>query len=292
MKETTKAYIAGLIDAEGDYSIGRSVVKNRYVSFDPLIRFTTTYKPVVKWAIQNFGGVYKPYDWNNGLWKQYYCWKFSSDMHAARFLRLILPYIWIKRAEANLLLEYYSLNGQQNKMKREELHARMVEIKQQRESLTPNMPSFPKKTVHAYFAGIFDGEGSAFILKYKYDDTAFHYRSCVSASNTFKPLVLCFEKIYNGFWRERPPHNGILPMYEWNLTRQKEQEQFILALLPYVKIKREQMKLLLNFIRMRGQRNPAERDALYIKVRQLNGKKIESELHGDVQSDTAVTQPS
>ena len=137
---------------------------------------------------------------------------------------------------------------------------------------------------------MFDGEGSSYIIKVEQAHcNGFQYRSGVSLGNTYKPLILELHRIYGGSWRERPPHNGKLPMFEWEMKRQEDQEKFLLDVLPYLKTKREQSKILLNFIRMRGERNPAKREEMHRQVRALNGKKIESELHGDMQSAPLVT---
>jgi hypothetical protein len=294
LKETTKAYAAGLIDAEGGYSISVSTNKLGYKQFDPMIRFTTTYRPVVNWMVKHFGGVAaKPKAWDVETgWKDYSCWKFSSDKHASRFLVAILPYIWMKRDEALVLREYFELNGKQDVAGRESLVRKLAEAKNNRESVTTNTPGFPQvaKAVHAYLAGVFDGEGSAYIVKFRQGQCdGYGYRAGVSLGNTFQKLVLEMQRIYGGVWRERPPHNGTLPMYEWELKRQEDQERFLLAMLPYLQIKREQANLVLQFIRLRGERSPEKREVMYQKVRALNGKKRESELAGNRESGLTVT---
>ena len=291
MKETTKAYMAGLIDAEGCYSLSRHVNKLGYVMFDPEIRFTTTHLPTARWAVSNFGGAYRTNVWSTG-WKTYYQWKIGNDRGASDFLDLITPFIWMKKAEAEILREYFDLKGSMNKAKRELLYQRMSELKS-RESVTTNTPNFSidDKTTHAYMAGIFDGEGSAYIIKYfQQFHRSFAYRAVASVANTNTSLTEQLVRLYGGKTRPKALRNGgRLPMFEWEVSRNAEKEQFLLSVLPYLTIKKEQAKAVLEFTRLNGKVNPNKRSELHLLVSSLNGKKIESVLRSDTQSAPLVT---
>lgn len=280
--------MAGLLDAEGCYSLSKHIRPNGYVMYDPLIRFTTTHKPTADWVVANFGGTLKKREWTTGCWKTYYQWRFGSDKHAAEFLSLVLPYISIKKKEALVLREYYDLSGCINPEKRDQLFQNMVELKN-RESVTTEMLSLPfeGKEINAYFAGIFDGEGSAYIVKYTQTKGGLGYRPHVSVGNSYRPLINALYDIYGGSTRDRGIQNSNLPMYDWDLRRVADQEKFILAVLPYLNIKREQSKLLLEFVRLGGKPNPQKRMEFHSKMRILNGKKIQSDLAGDRKSEPA-----
>lgn len=278
--------MAGLLDAEGCYSLSKHTRPNGHVMYDPLIRFTTTHKPTADWVVANFGGTLKKRDWANGPWKTYYQWRFGSDKHAAEFLSLVLPYVSIKKKEALLLQEYYDLTGRINPEKREQLFQTMVKLKN-RESVTTETLSFSFEgsCINAYFAGIFDGEGSAYVLKYTQTKGSTGYRPHVSVGNSYYPLLSALYFYYGGSTRSRGTHNGNLPMYDWDLRRVSDQEKFLLSVLPYVSIKRDQSLLLLEYLRMNGARDIEKRKEYYFKMRVLNGKKIQSDLAGDRKSD-------
>ena len=194
LTETSLAYAAGLIDADGSIYISKCIRKDGYTSYDPTLMVRSTHLPTIKWLISKFGGTYDKTVWKDKNHKDYYRWKFSSDVHAARFLDKILPYIWIKKNQAFLLKDYYSLNGNQNKQKREELYTKVSELNQN-SSLTTNMSRLPleSKARQAYFAGMFDGEGSSYIIRVKQSSQSrgkgFYYRACVCLGNTCENII-------------------------------------------------------------------------------------------------------
>ena len=284
MKDTRFAYVAGLIDADGSLYISKSVDKYGYAHYDPIVMIRSTHLPTVKWLIKIFGGTYDRSVWKKGCWKDYYRWKFSSDKHASRFLDKILPYLWLKRKSALVLREYYRLSGIQCKVRRDILYHRAVEANHSL-SVTPNTSSLSLKRNlrQAYLAGMFDGEGSSYILRVKQRRcTGFYYRACVSLGSTCREIVQELQKVYGGFVRKRPPHNGVLWMYEWDVKDNYGKENFLLSILPYLRTKTEQSKIVLNFVRLNGQPLPEKRKSMWLTCSKLNGKKIETELHGDV----------
>jgi len=272
LKETRFAYVAGLIDADGDLTISRSA-SSGYVQYDPLIRIGSSHIPTLKWLVAKFGGYFrktKPVDGR----KSFYIWKFSSDKHASRFLERVYPYLWLKKSQAEVLQKYYSLIGTQNPTEREIL-AHQIRKLNQSESHTTNTSrvSLTGKMLQAYLAGAFDGEGSCYILRAKQSKGDSHYyRASVSFGSTWKAIVVCFVKKYGGCWRERPPHNfGKLTMYQWDVRDNPTRLKFLLYTLPYLITKREQAKLVLTFIRIKGS-NPSLRESLRQGCCQLNGR--------------------
>lgn len=289
MKETRYAYVAGLIDADGCFGISRCVVKGGYISYDPTIRVRSTHLPTIKWLVNTFGGTFSHGKWENDDWKDYYLWKFSSDVHASRFLDKILPYLWLKQAQGLVLREYFAMNGAMSPSKRETLYTEMIELNQS-ESLTTNTSrlSLTGKLRHAYFSGVIDGEGSFYVIKGNQSSgKGVWYRAAISLGNTCKPLVVSLKEEYGGAWRKRPPHNGVLPMYQLDIQDNASKEKLLLYTLPYLVTKREQAKLVLNFVRIRVA-NPVLRAEYFVRCGELNGKKIEPVLIGDYESERTV----
>ena len=90
--------------------------------------------------------------------------------------------------------------------------------------------------------------------------------------------------------------------YVWKVKGQKNKELCLLAILPYLKIKRDQANIMLQFLRVE-KGNIKEKTRLCSVCHILNGTcpttntqdtsqdvKIESDLHSDMQSGSVVIQ--
>lgn len=268
MRERTKAYMAGAMDAEGTFCI-TSCTHNTlgHRLYDPTVRYRNTFKGIFKWIVDNFGGTnyhHKP----SGLSKlDSWDWSTDSYKHSRSFISLILPYLIIKKEEAEVLLQFYDLYRQQVPEKRQELYENLRQLKN-RDSVTTEMQDLPFKTnlVNAYFAGFFDGEGFISFKKNNgYDSVT------IGVGNTDKKLLDIMQKRYGGSvyvlgGSSRPEHHA--PMWQWQLNRKESIEKFLLKLLPYLIVKRDKAKVALEFVR---------------------GKKIQSELISDNESTLTET---
>jgi hypothetical protein len=175
----------------------------------------------------------------------------------------------------------------------------------------------------SYLAALVDGEGTLSLYHHggisssgsNYDSTACR----MSIYNTFEPimkwLVQTFGGVYYAKSRRNPKHKI---EYDWRPKGRKNQENFLLGILPYLKIKREQALILLEYIRLPHNNGfdatlAAKRKELLVRIQKLNQRgesvttntlnkillidnggtlKIESELMGDHESDPVVTQDS
>lgn len=276
MKEKTKAYMAGLLDAEGSFYIGRFARPHGIISYNPDVRISSKHLPTIKWAVQNFGGTY--YASRDGE----YSWQYSSQIHAGRFLDLVIPYLVLKRLEAEVLRQYISLDGKPNPAVREKLFRECQRLKN-RSSLTTNTPNFPitqKNLRNAYFAGFFDGDGWASITKAGRPDGGKQYQRFVALSQTDSGMAKHLKTVYGGTIDFRPAKPNCLPQYQWAVRSSQQQEIFLLSVIPYLIEKRERANLVLQMIRLGPAICPAKRESLWKKMRILNGKMIESDLHG------------
>lgn len=167
----------------------------------------------------------------------------------------------------------------------------------------------------AYAAGIVDGEGCLSVHKGWYSENMMrkaakfrhkHYTVLITVRNTDTRLMDWLVanvggKIYRQRFKEKPHWKT---SYRWQLFGQKAQENFLLAILPYLVIKRAQALILLEFIRMNGEENVLKRESMWQQTRLLNrrgfspetnmpntpeGVKIESELAGDCKNEPLVT---
>lgn len=267
MKEKTKAYMAGLLDAEGSFYIGR-VDRGNTVSYNPEVRLSTNHLPTIKWVIKHFGGMYREDRVGE------YSWQYSSQKHAARFLDLVLPYLVLKKKEAIILKEYCDMNGVCNPINREKLYKKCEKLKD-RSSLTTNTPNFPlkKNLQNAYFAGFFDGDGWVSITDAPRPDGGRQYQKVIGLSQT-NLMGQYLEEIYGGTLDFRSPKTSdCQPQHQWMLRDKVRSEKFLLCVLPYLIEKRERVNLLLQFIRLGSGICPDKRKELCLKMSSLNGNE-------------------
>ena len=111
VKETTISYLAGLVDGEGYVGIKKDMtsVRNGH-SKSPLyherIQIRMSNEEAIKLFKKIFGGSYyfEKEKANNPLTKRkMYCYQ-VSDLGAAKTLKLLLPYLKIKKEQARLCL--------------------------------------------------------------------------------------------------------------------------------------------------------------------------------------------
>jgi hypothetical protein len=167
------------------------------------------------------------------------------------------------------------------------------------------------KTKWAYTAMAVDGEGciglSRTTLYTSKGNPYYGYDLKVSIANNSVRLMKWLVKHFGGEFRPKQKGKlGIKTCYEYFVTGGYPRlEWFILGILPYMLIKRDQANYALQFIRLNGKVNPQKRAELHAKMLSLNSgkipttntpscsqteQKIESELHSDVQSAPVVTQ--
>lgn len=100
-----------------------------------------------------------------------------------------------------------------------------------------------------YLAGIFDGEGTVNVILKKENPrwTAIQIWIYGTSLNLMKSLV----KSFGGRYYLRPKTRwSQLPQYQWRPSGKKNRENLILGMLPYAIIKREQLKLAIEFERL------------------------------------------
>lgn len=104
----TLAYLAGIIDGEGHIGINVNL-KNPQRRTSPRYQselvIVNSDKPLFEWLAENFGGAVGPRKKAEDHHKQTWRWK-VGDKQAATILEAVLPYLRIKRKQAELLIEF------------------------------------------------------------------------------------------------------------------------------------------------------------------------------------------
>lgn len=105
MEPTDVAYLAGLIDGEGYIGVKRS---GR--SFHARIQVRMVDEPAIAFLRDTLGGSYYREKEQPGR-RPLYCWQ-ASDAAAARILHAVLPYLRVKREQAETVLAFRMLQAQ------------------------------------------------------------------------------------------------------------------------------------------------------------------------------------
>jgi hypothetical protein len=107
LSETELAYIAGIIDGEGCIGLSRNRTKKqrqKNPKYQSEICVINTNKGLVDWLVRA-GGLVNVRPRNDERWKVAYRWRIKESLHPD-FLRAILPYLVIKRKQAELIIQY------------------------------------------------------------------------------------------------------------------------------------------------------------------------------------------
>lgn len=166
----------------------------------------------------------------------------------------------------------------------------------------------------SYLAGLFDGEGCVSIASRPHhtvdkrngrEVTWKRTSMQISIANTNLSLMKWLVANFGGvYYSMTPQDERCKPRYSWQPKGAKNRENFLLGILPYLVIKREQVQLGLEYVRL-PLTAVAQRDAIVARCGLLNQKgksvttntldsaqtaeKIESDLAGDCECASLVT---
>jgi hypothetical protein len=145
------------------------------------------------------------------------------------------------------------------------------------------------KAKWAYAAAAIDMDGCICISRTELLTTAgntyYGYDLKVSLGNTYKGAHKWFVEHFGGEYRAKSKSSSKLsddPGWEWFVTGgYKNIERFLLGIMPYMIIKREQAKIALEYIRLNGKVNPQKRAELHAACILLNsGKSVTTNTSG------------
>ena len=126
-------YVAGLIDADGWISISKWLPNKSYAGNKAYIRYQLfvglgqVHRPLVKQLKDQFGGMLNrnaSAHHRNSKNRIFYEWRLSS-VNAANFLTEVLPWLFVKKDQAKLAIEFQQ-HVTQNRSTRYSLEERQV----------------------------------------------------------------------------------------------------------------------------------------------------------------------
>lgn len=172
--------------------------------------------------------------------------------------------------------------------------------------MKPN-PNWP------YLAGLVDGEGCLTITRQRNvngnrDEVPYHYKTTINIAMTSERIMKWLVSEVGGVYYHRHSDSPKWKdAYCWHPSGHNNVERFLLGILPYLVIKHEQARLLLEFVRLPYKsKQPKVRQQLWEQCRILNQRgasletntlsadgteppvMIESDLTGDRESALPV----
>lgn len=104
----------------------------------------------------------------------------------------------------------------------------------------------------AYAAGILDGDGSFSLLLHRSttkESWRTFYHPCIQLSNAYKGMSEFLNEKFGGSLRvKKPQQEHHKPLYVWSLRSREGCKKLIDKIFPYLKLKKDQANLMLNFL--------------------------------------------
>jgi hypothetical protein len=113
MKETDLAYMAGIIDGEGSIGFYKNYINTIHEwHYNTRLSITNTDLALINWLQDTFSGkIYViPPDKNHLGKKPVYRWHLNKKQEILNLLIDILPYLRLKKLQAELVIDYISNN--------------------------------------------------------------------------------------------------------------------------------------------------------------------------------------
>ncbi len=232
MQRKSWPYVAGILDAEGTIVIGET-----NGGFYSKIKISNTNKKLMKWLVQNFGNVFYKNLNSRSNRSVLYEWNCLANQQEA-FLLGVLPFLLVKKPQALTLLEFRRTESLEEKKKL------CDRIKQQNQRLIENKTSFinsHNKDRFKYAAGYMDGDGGFY-----FGDSS-HTRIYLTSIDFI--IIKWFLANFGGkFYKYNSSNENHSDYFRWVLSGRKNKKLFLLGTIPYMILKREQAKNLLQII--------------------------------------------
>lgn len=113
--KTLLAYLAGIVDADGHVALhaGRKLSpEQRRIStrYQGEIVVTNTDRPLIDLLVETFGGHVFTRKKVEAHHKTTYSWK-ATDWVAVEVAKALLPYLFVKKGQAEIIIEFYEQRG-------------------------------------------------------------------------------------------------------------------------------------------------------------------------------------
>jgi hypothetical protein len=268
-KHNRLRYLTGLIDGDGSFSIRF----DSRAGYQLTTCVYSTFRPLMKWLVGQFGGAFRKMS-TVGNRKQKYQWYTSSLPLALA----VAPHLLLKAEQGKIVRTYVSLGSERLPGVRQKLMDALSEANTfyvPVEKIHLRATIDPTKLDFAYLAGLFDAEGSFTIHEHKYRGNG-RFTSIARISNTdqriFPWLMTRFGGYMNAGERDGKTEGT------WILSG-KNREPHVLAMLPYLVIKKERAIVYLEWIRHCRKLSLERKRELTRKMMVLNHRGLSPEAN-------------
>lgn len=239
-QEQEMAYAAGALDGDGSFYICRRESKDsiRYVAGAGIGK---SCKELIDFFMDKFSG-------NISQREDHHTWAISCSVRMIPFLERVVPYLTTKKGQAKCLLKWLK-DGMPDK---EETYLQMKKINQHvdRAVNAPGYKVIDDPIKWAYVAGLMDTDGSFMIHKRMNHNgmknpnyvAKISYGENDSRPHNFIRSIFPFGSVTH---KDSSTADG--GRYVWELIVKEEMIDFISRLLPYMKVKRSNAEIVLEF---------------------------------------------
>jgi hypothetical protein len=237
----------------------------------------------MKYLVKHFGGTYRVLREETETRQKMYAWKPDGSKHSLTVLKLVSPYVVIKQSQLHLCIQFLELGNTSDPETRKNLYD---------ECLLANSSSLTTDTNHiiewknnlqnAYFSAIFDGEGTA----------AVYNSPTIWIANSNKSLLETVKILFNAneVTGGNRKNAKVIRLPEYRVAVPVEtMEKFILRILPYSTIKREQLLLTLEALRGVTKERKDEIQKKLFQIKHPLDIKIQSDLTRDCENPLMET---
>lgn len=246
MEKKAWPYVAGLMDSEGCIGIypTKRIMKGGTdnLCYSLLISISNKDRSIMKWLVANFGGSFKVFKNTRGFSEnnpgELFHWKIFGKGNQEAFLLGMLPYLTVKRDQARVAVDYIRLGSGWANEERKQLSEECRRLKKAG-SHGVVFEKYEDSIRNAYAAGLIDGDGTISSSQFAHD--------VIFYSTEFVSIKWMFAHYGGHFYtRSRP---GFKDMYRWTMSGRTNKERMLLSIIPYLIIKKERAKLLLEILR-------------------------------------------
>jgi hypothetical protein len=296
MEKKAWPYMAGIMDSEGSISLSISRKSSGYECFNLMIQVTNTDRRLMDWMVSNFGGVFCAEIKRNSFYpgSKVFRWSVYGREKQEAFLLGLIPHLVIKKQQAIKGLDFLRL-GRGDNQKRRDLWKQMKYLNSIDVVIPDILPKPNSNEASSYVAGYIDGDGTIC--------GTYHRSMNISIVSTDFVIIKWLLANFGGKFytrtrtNERPDFKKISkPIHQWFLSGAKNKELFLLRTIPYMMLKKEQAKLLLEILRLRKQdlfgKNPdviKEIDRRNNRIRELNADPVRDSATTDTLSVTETS---
>lgn len=269
-------YAAGVFDAEG--CITPTIWRSGHGPVYGLRVVVSNTDPRLKqWLSGRFSGACIGTQ-TSGRKRPCYDWLVQWDA-AREFLISVLPYSRVKADQARVAIEFLDYVRGNRKRTPEALGVRQMyhdALKDLKRTVIDDSPSPGQAIEFPYLAGILDGDGNVSICG---------PQLMVKVTNTNLPVLLRIRETFGGTVGEKKTHqkDGYVRRrcWHWYMYR-KEAAQLLVAMMPYLVLKKEQARIATDFELRRTRHSGSEVPADVAEFRNRCKSEIEALNRGEV----------